>query len=424
MSLPRIELHPRTLRPGKPLHPEITESASQQSFSDRLRGRDNAFGLLRLVFAGMVVVSHAFPVGGFGRRDPVYYWTGGQVDFGQLGLFGFFAISGYLITKSAHSLDTLAFIWRRVLRLYPAFLVALIVGAIVVGPLAELNRRGDLSGYWAGPGGPFDYIFADARLAIRQYGIHEVFLHDPYGATDGSVINGSLWTLWYEFRAYLAVGLLAALGILSKARWVVPLSFVLTFAAIPLYDQAIAFRPVMNLLIGDPRGMELLAVFLVGATIATYERRVPCVPEVAAGATLLFVATAATSGFRPLGMVALSYLTLYAAAALPAWARRVGRRNDISYGVYVYGWPVLALLTSFGVNRSGYLPYLLTALLTVAALGWLSWEVVEKHALKLKDTGPGRGWVWVPILGRRIAARPLSAGAAGAFLLAITAHYI
>lgn len=424
MPTPSAPLALRALaRRTSPL-PEVRPDASTRSFASRLGGRDNAFGLLRLGFAGMVVVSHAVPVGGFSRRDPVHHWTGGQVDLGQLGLYGFFAISGYLITRSARSSDTLAFLWRRALRLYPAFLVALVVGAMVVGPLAELHRRGDLSGYWAGPGGPFDYVLANSGLAIRQYGIHDVFLDDPYGATDGSVINGSLWTLWYEFRAYLVVGLLAAVGVLSRARWAVPLGCVLTFAAIPLYDQTSALRPVVTLPVGDPRGMELLAVFLVGATIATYEQLVPCRGELAAGATLLVVVTASTTGFRPFGMVALAYLTLYAAAALPAWARRVGRRSDISYGVYVYGWPVLALLTTYGVNRAGYLPYLATALLVVVALGWLSWHVVEKRALGLKDVGPGRGWAWVPVVGRRVAARRWWAGAAGVVLLASVAHLV
>lgn len=371
----------------------------------------------------MVVVSHAFPIGGFGR-DPVGSWTGHQVEFGELGLVGFFALSGYLITKSARGSDTLAFLWRRFLRLYPAFLLALIIGALVVGPLAELHAHGDLSRYWEGPDGPFDYVVENCRLAINQFGIHDVFLHDPYGAIDGSVINGSLWTLRYEFRAYLAVALLGALGILTRARWVVPLGALLTFVAIPLYDRVPALRPVLSELIGNASGMELLAVFLVGASIAVYERHVPSHPGWAAAAVALAVVTSGTAWFNPIGLVAFAYLTLYAAAVLPGWARRVGRRTDISYGVYVYAWPVQALLTTYGLNRAGYLSYLALTLVIVSGLGWLSWQLVEKPALNMKALGPGRGWVWVPLLGQRLADRPMLAGALGAVLLALIAHFV
>lgn len=401
-------------------HPTGSLVAGRSSFAARLDGRDNAFGLLRLVFAGMVVVSHAFPVGGFGP-DPVRAWTHGQTELGTVGLYGFFAISGYLITTSARTSDSLAFLWRRLLRLYPAFIVALVVGAFVVGPLAELREGGVPSDYWSGPQGPVDYVVANSRLAIVQYGIHDVFLDDPYGAIDGSVVNGSLWTLWYEFRAYLVVGLLAAWGVLTRARWVVPASSVLAFALAQVSEGVPGLGLATVGLFANPRGLELLAVFLVGASIATYEHRIVCRATWATGATVLALATASTAGFRPLGLVAVAYLTLYAAATLPPWARRVGRRTDISYGVYVYGWPVLALLTTYGANRAGYGLYLGAALLAVAVLGWLSWHVVEKRALGLKTRGPGRGWAWVPVVGRHIADRRVASGAAGTLLVLLAA---
>lgn len=389
------------------------------TMAERLSGHDNAIGFLRLLFAGMVVVSHAFPVGGFGA-DPLGPVTNGQVEIGQFGLFGFFALSGYLIARSAAVYDTLSFLWRRVLRLYPAFLVVLVVGAVVVGPLALLRTPDGLSGYWQGPEGPVGYVVDNSRLAIRRFGIQDVFAQDPYGEANGSVINGSLWTLWYEFQAYLAVGLIAALGLLRRAPWVVPLAALGTFAAIPLYTEEPALRPVVNRLILDQRGLALLGVFLVGAAIAAYSHRVRCRPllAVVAGATVLV--TASTALFVPLGLVAFAYLVLYAGATLPGRVRRVGRDTDISYGVYVYSWPVQALLTTYGLNGAGYLPYLLLTLAVVAVLGYASWQLVEKRALRLKSVGPGRGWAGVPVIGRHLAERPLLAGAAGVVLLVAT----
>ena len=60
-------------------------------------------------------------------------------------------------------------------------------------------------------------------------------------------------------------------------------------------------------------------------------------------------------------------------------------KNDISYGVYIYAFPVQILLIIFG---SASLGWILNAILTFAitiGLAWLSWLYVEKPALALKD---------------------------------------
>ena len=74
--------------------------AIRQPLSNAFSGRNNSMGLLRVVFASLVIFSHAFPIGGWGV-DPTYIWWDGQADISQLGLLGFFALSGSLVTRSA-----------------------------------------------------------------------------------------------------------------------------------------------------------------------------------------------------------------------------------------------------------------------------------------------------------------------------------
>jgi peptidoglycan/LPS O-acetylase OafA/YrhL len=59
--------------------------------------------------------------------------------------------------------------------------------------------------------------------------------------------------------------------------------------------------------------------------------------------------------------------------------------------VYIYGFLVQQLLSWLGVNRWGYLPYVFVSLVISFAFAWLSWHGIEKHAMSLKDRGPGRG---------------------------------
>ena len=131
---------------------------SGASVGSALRGHLNSLGIIRLVLASLVIVDHAFPLGGFGE-DPFWRYTNGQTSLGGIAVGGFFVISGYLIVKSGASSDLMQFLWRRVIRIFPAFWGVLLFTAFVVGPIAWLVRGEPLSTYFTlGPGGPFSYI--------------------------------------------------------------------------------------------------------------------------------------------------------------------------------------------------------------------------------------------------------------------------
>ena len=83
--------------------------------------------------------------------------------------------------------------------------------------------------------------------------------------------------------------------------------------------------------------------------------------------------------------VFLAYPLLWLGMHLPLY--RVGARNDYSYGVYIYAYPVQQLLLVWGVSRWGYWPYTLLAVAAVIPFAVASWWVIEKHALKLKHVG-------------------------------------
>ena len=64
-------------------------------------GRHNNFDALRLVAAAAVVFSHSFLiVEGTQDHEPLIWLTGNQSILGLVGVFVFFAISGFLVTQS------------------------------------------------------------------------------------------------------------------------------------------------------------------------------------------------------------------------------------------------------------------------------------------------------------------------------------
>jgi peptidoglycan/LPS O-acetylase OafA/YrhL len=88
----------------------------------------------------------------------------------------------------------------------------------------------------------------------------------------------------------------------------------------------------------------------------------------------------------------LSIFLIMASLHLPF--PNVGSRFDVSFGVYIYGWPVQQLLASMGLPP--VVPPLVFAgatLLLVAPLAWLSCRYVEQ---------PGQRWHRPRVTQRRM----------------------
>ncbi|MCM3780061.1 acyltransferase family protein [Microbacterium hydrocarbonoxydans] len=333
--------------------------------------RSNSFGLLRLTFALLVIVSHTWPLGGFGN-DP------GRLD-NNLGIFaveGFFALSGFLITMSGSRLSVGRFLWHRVLRIFPGYWVSLVIVALALAPIVWRTMRGLTEYPFASPP-PSGFIFSNALLFQNQ-----IIIGDTLTGIPAALIwNGPLYTLPMEFACYLLIAILMA-GRVLTARMVAALA-----AAAWVWVQV---AQIGALGVYDDRQAKFTLCFLVGSLIYFLRDRLLAgtrwLPPVA---LVVLVGTYLTWGFHQLGLVAWAFLVLWVAYHLPF--KHVGRTRDFSYGIYIYGWPVQQMAAYFGATQLGILPYMLICISGTLILAVGSWYLIESPALRWKDRDP-LGW--------------------------------
>jgi len=325
------------------------------------------------VFAVLVIFSHSFVLGlGPNASEPLYQLTRGQVTLGSLSVWAFFCISGFLITQSwSRSPSPLKFIHRRVARIYPGYIVAALFGALIVAPLAADPMSSPAIS-------PLDFLMR--TILLKEFRSQHVFSHNafPYA------LNGSLWSVPYEFWCYIGILLLGVAGMLRR-RWFVAALFAAVIAW-HLYLSITVWVPggkILGVIFGFPLfWATVLPFFLAGSLFHLFGGVTLLRKRLMIAALVILIA----SNFIPHALIVTlplcgSYLLLGLAYLPLLRPLNLGRFGDFSYGTYLYAFPIQQLIASYGGGTMEPVKlFLLSAPLSVG-VGALSWFLVERHFL-------------------------------------------
>jgi peptidoglycan/LPS O-acetylase OafA/YrhL len=345
-----------------PLTMKVSTPANRRLY-DSLHGRDNALNALRLVLATAVIISHSFPVGGLGDDPQV-----GDLKLGTAAVAGFFGISGYLIARSANTRPFGNFIAARLVRLMPAYWLCLVMTGFGFSAIAGLSRGG-----WS-VSAAMSYVYENALLRVVEPTVGGTL----EGAAFESNWNGSLWTLIHEFACYVLIGCLYSVPLVRRHPACIMLVFLASTALAALERTR---------LIGDITGMAgsfatLSPFFLAGSVLFVYGRRVPVSFMLGATSVVVLVVLLAVDWATALGPIPIAYLLLALGSSLPARVRAIGGVNDVSYGMYVFAFPVQQLLALAGVPRAGWACMAIASTAVTIPLAWASWLWVERPAME------------------------------------------
>ncbi|MCR4513032.1 acyltransferase [Aeromicrobium sp. 50.2.37] len=326
--------------------------------------RANGLNLFRLILAASVIVTHSYPI--TGREEGWEFMRSAGVD-------GFFAISGFLIASSwVRRPKVLDYLRARLLRILPGLWACLLVTAVAIAPLATALAGDPIPhGY---PSSATTYFLQNFMLTDQGQSIAGTLNNVPYP----NAWNSSLWTLRWEFFCYLGVIALGLLGLVTASRFIGAAFIGLTIA------QAVVFMlGTENYWITSPVRFALM--FVAGMLIYSLRDCLPVTPALVAGAVVV-VLVASTfipgSGYRATCSAFYAYALLAGSTFLRS--PRLQMRNDISYGTYIYGFPVQQTLASTALVSWHPVAFAAVAIVVVLPLATTSWFFVEKPAQRFR----------------------------------------
>lgn len=322
--------------------------------------RHNALNAWRLVLAAGVILQHSWPLTG---RD---FQTPFEQVFTQVWVDGFFVVSGFLITGSWLNNPRLReYAAARALRIFPGLWVCVIIVAFVLAPIGAALSGGSLR-----LSSQIAYVLNNAVLNIYYSGIDGTPLNVPWHG----VWDGPLWTLIFELICYLAVAVLGVIGLLRR-RWTIPVVF-----AVSVAGAAVVGYPVMELETPPQMVLRFAVVFSAGALLYQYRDRIPARWWLVAVCAGLVVLLGLLPNYRVYAALPLAYAVIVSGALL----KRPRLRNDLSYGMYIYAWPVQQLLAAAGLIWLDPRLFFVLATACTIPLAAFSWFVIERQAMKLK----------------------------------------
>lgn len=324
---------------------------------------------MRITLASSIVVWHSYTTA-YGEVAAIEFWSNWPGLFLQLMLPLFFALSGFLVSGSKLRTPSLiTFLVLRVIRLFPALAVEVLLSALILGPIVTTAPLRD---YFLSR--QFATYFGNLVGWVHFY-LPGVFTNNPMPG----IVNSPLWTLPFELESYLLLSLVVILGAFARGHRILVL-FVGATAGVAAYNLYFGINGTPP---GGVNGRVLVLCFFAGMLMCLYRNVIPSNGWIALGTAVLSVVLLRNKYTVYLAPIPAAYFTVYLGLLNPK-RTIVVNSGDYSYGTYIYAYPIqqtAALL--LGVANSWLLNVSIALPVTII-FALMSWHFVEKPFQRVK----------------------------------------
>lgn len=330
---------------------------------------DNCFDVLRLIAAVIVMFSHSFKW--MEVQKP--FWMLFTVE-GSVGVMMFFGISGFLTMASYercvnNNESILDFYFKRILRIYPAFLCSYVV-------LTLLN-----------------YFVYDINVFTPDYLVYLIkcVIYPSSRAFQNGISNGVLWTLPCELIYYMLIPIISKM--LHKVNAIGGGILILLFWMINCFDT------YLTQYISGTNFMFFLYEFLIGCFLYYWKEEILdklankwfAIFLVVAFGVLFYlhdftnVIPAKGIMHDPLFGIIVPFVTIIVAFSFG----KIRVKHDFSYGIYLFHMLIVHTLLAYGIKSAKAFPVIWIGTIGIAILSSI---FIEEKAIKLKKYTPSLLW--------------------------------
>jgi peptidoglycan/LPS O-acetylase OafA/YrhL len=347
-----------------------------------LNGKNDSISVLRLILSLLVIFSHSFSL--LAVSEPL---SGASTSFGEVAVKGFFVLSGYLLCLSAINQKPMNYFLNRVMRVFPALAISVVLISLVFAiPAFVVGRNSQLRDL-------LSFVYTNLTLVNpnRMFEVNGIFENNPIPR----VLNGSLWTITWEFWSYCLLYFLIWLPrkILSRIKSVTTRnSHSVYFVLFSLY--LVIFSSLANNFESRTNTVEyfifeLFPCVLVGAWLRM-------LLKLQINLTRISIVIASLIVLLSIGMSDAHVITIFTFCFVLVIISKIQivlppslRGIDPSYGVYLYGYPIQQAFIYFGITDLIIL-FVSSSIVSICA-GLASWHYIEKRFIgifsKIQENG-------------------------------------
>ena len=328
--------------------------------------RYQALNLLRLLLALVVTWSHCYPLAGQGGAEPIGNLTG-VFSGGSLAVIGFFFISGMLITDSwMNNNDVRIFASSRILRIWPAYLVAILFSALV-GIYVSSHTLSEVFPSVC------RYVSHNSKIIANiEYFISGAFTENPHKGA----VNGSLWTLPWEVRAYLLTLVVGYFGILSHR---ISANVLILLVLVVLYQFSVkGYLPPS----WDSKEVAYMLGSYALGMFAAVNRKALGDKKILITFLVVFVACWFCISKKEGWIYLIGFSAIIYWISTQTHKKFPDLKTDLSYGVYIYSFPIQQLI-AYEIKGIDPMAMFAFSLPLIFLLSAFSWFAIEKPSLSL-----------------------------------------